>query len=130
MWNYVDVLEKSAITGVITGLASAVTTGYKLRVPVMGRPVPLVVFTALAGAVSSVLIDCVHKLIKKEIPLNKKAQDEASLYLGAIIGACSYWGIITMYNGYLTRDMGTYTLLLTGAGAETAGSLAFNMLRG
>ena len=130
MLDYMNVLEKAAITGVFTGLASTITTGSYFNVPFFGMSCPLYVFTAVAGAVSSVANDGIHYLIKKEIPINKKAQDEASLYLGAIIGAGAYYGVVSIFNQYLTRDIGTYTLLLTGAAAEVAGSLTYNMIKG
>ena len=130
MIQFMNVLEKAGIQAVITGLASTITTGANLNVPVMGKVVPLYVFTGLAGGVASIANDLMHYLIKNEIHIAKKAQDEASLYLGAAIGAAAYYGVITFTNPQLTADMGSYIILATGAGAEIASSFTYNMIRG
>ena len=130
--NYLNILEKSAINGVITGLASGVTTGlkYKVPMPFTNRVMPLYVFCAGAGIVASIVSDAVHYVVKNEINISKKGADENSLYLGAIAGAVAYWGIVGIANRYLQQDMGSTTLLLTGAVAEVSSSIGYNFIKG
>ena len=129
--NYVNMLEKAAINGVITAAASGVTTGFQWRVPMpfTNKAMPLFVFCAGAGLVSSLVSDGVHYLAKQEIKIDKKGADESSLYLGAIAGAVTYWGIVGVTNYYLQQDIGTTTLLLTGAVAEVSSSIAYNFIK-
>ena len=134
MITYITVLEKAAITGGITGLASVVTTGSAWNVPcprIFGLgsgQCPLFVYAAIAGAVSSGVSDALHYLIRQEVPINKKAQDEGSLYLGALLGAATYYGTIYLTNPYLARDLGALTLGITGMVAEMGASFIYAML--
>ena len=133
MITYMTVLEKAAITGGITGLASMLTTGAGWKVPCptifgMGGVCPLYVFTALTGAIASSLSDGAHYLIRHEVPINKKAQDESALYLGALMGAVSYWTTMYFANPYLLQDIGSATVLFTGMGAETLASLIYTLI--
>ena len=134
MITYMTVLEKAAITGGITGLASIVTTGSAWNVPcprIFGfgsGQCPLFVYAAIAGALSSGASDALHYLIRQEIPINKKAQDEGSLYLGALLGAATYYATIYFTNPYLARDLGALTLAVTGAAAEMGSSFIYAML--
>ena len=132
----VSIIQKAAINTVITGAASMITTGSRWSVPCpsmfglmkQGQTCPLYVFAGLSGAVASLVNDGVHYLIRNEVHIDKKAQDDASLYLGAIAGAVSYWGVIYAVNPYLARDIGTWTLLATGAGAESLSNFLFDMM--
>ena len=132
--NYLTVLEKAAITGGVTGLASIVTTGSGWKVPcptVFGYgsgACPLWIYAIIVGAAASGVSDAVHYLVRHEVPINRKAQDEGSLYLGAIIGALSYYGLMYFSNPYLARDMGAITLMATGMGAEMASSFIYAMI--
>ena len=132
MKTYLNVLEKAAISSAITGVASMLTTGAKLKTPIvfLRGNCPLFVFTGLAGAITSVLNDGIHYLIKNEVHISKKAQDEASLYLGALAGAGVYYLVIYAVNPYLARDMGYKTLLATGAVAEIGSSFTYDLIRG
>lgn len=132
MKQYMNILEKAAISSVITGAASVITTGGNWKVPlvIMNGTCPLFVFTGLAGAATSLINDGIHYLVKNEIHVSKKAEDEASLYLGVVIGAMAYYGVLYAVNPYLVRDIGAYTILGTGAGAEIASSLTYNMIKG
>ena len=132
MKQYLNVLEKAAIASVITGAASVVTTGANWRVPLvfMRGSCPLFVFTGIAGAATSLINDGVHKLIKNEVNVNKKAQDEASIYLGLLTGAVAYYSVLYIANPYLVRDVGSWTVLGTGAAAELASSMTYNLIKG
>lgn len=132
MKQYLNILEKAAISSIITGAASMITTGAKFRVPCvfMKGSCPLFVFTGLAGATTSVLNDGIHYLIKNEVHISKKAQDEASLYLGALAGAGVYYGVMYLVNPLLVRDMGYKTILATGAVAEIGSSMTYNLIKG
>lgn len=131
-----NVLEKAAISTVITGAASVLTTGARWKVPcsmfglMRGQTCPLYVFAGLSGAIASLVNDGIHYLVKNEIHISKKAQDDASLYLGAVIGALSYYGTVYVLNPYLARDIGTWTLVATGMAAETASNFAFDLING
>ena len=135
MITYMTVLEKAAITGGMTGLASMITTGAGWRVPcpqILGfgsGACPLYVYAAVAGCLASAAADGVHYLVRNEIPINQKAQDEGSLYLAAIMGAASYWGVMYLSNPFLARDIGTATLLITGMAAEAGASLIYAMIQ-
>lgn len=137
MIQALNIVEKAALSGLITAGASAITTGARWSVPCpsllgfgRGRTCPLFVFAGLAGILSSVVNDGVHYLVKNEIHINKKAQDDASLYLGAVIGAVSYYGVIYAINPFLVRDIGTWTILATGTGAETLSNFTYDYLKG
>ena len=136
MMNSMSIIQKAAISTVVTGAASMITTGSRWSVPCpsffglikRGQTCPLYVFAGLSGAIASLVNDGVHYLVKNEVHIDKKAQDDASLYLGAIVGAVSYWGVVYALNPYLARDIGTWTLLATGAGAESASNFLFDMM--
>ena len=97
-----SILEKAAIGGCITSAASVITTGVKWKVPVpipftnTPQLLPLWAIAGISGVAASVLNDGAHYLIRNEIPISKKAQDDASLYLGALIGGFTYLGAIYM----------------------------------
>ena len=130
--SYATILEKAAMTGVITGATSGVTTGFRFNVPMpfTNRVMPLWLFCACAGVISSTVNDGIHYLVKQEVHISKKGKDEASLYLGAVAGAVTYWALVGVANKYLQRDIGSATLLLTGAFAEVSSSIGYNMLKG
>ena len=131
-----SIIEKAAISSVVTGAASIVTTGAKWKVPcsifglMRGQTCPLYVFAALSGAIASMVNDGIHYLVKNEIHVSQKARDDASLYLGAVVGALSYYGTIYALNPYLARDIGTWTLVATGMGAETASNFIYDLIKG
>lgn len=131
-----NVLEKAAISTVITATASMLTTGAKWRVPcpsifglMRNQTCPLFVFAGLSGGIASLVNDGLHKLVKNEVHISKKAQDDASLYLGAVVGAASYYATIYFLNPYLVRDLGTWTILATGTIAETASNFAYDLIK-
>ena len=134
MITYMTVLEKAAITGGVTGLASVITTGASWRVPCPSffgygsGSCPLWLYAIVVGAAASGASDAVHYLVRNEVPINRKAADEGSLYLGAIIGALTYYGLMYFSNPYLARDMGAITLMATGMGAEMAASFIYAMI--
>ena len=130
-----SVIQKAAMTSVITATASSITTGYRWKAAIpsifgltRSFQCPLWVFAGLSGAIASLVNDGIHKLIKDEVHISKKAQDDASLYLGAIFGAVSYYGIVFALNPYLARDIGTWTLLGTGAASESLSNFLFDMV--
>ena len=135
MITYLTVLEKAAITGGVTGVASMLTTGTRWSVPCPtffgygSGTCPLWVYAILVGAAASGVSDAAHYLIRHAIPINQKAQDEGSLYLGAIMGALSYYGLMYISNPFLARDMGALTLLATGMGAEMGASFIYAMIQ-
>ena len=128
------IIQKAALSGAITAAASMVTTGMEWQVPAVipftnqGQLLPLWCVAAVSGVMGSFLNDGAHWLIRHEIPITKKAQDDASLYLGALIGGATYMGAVYMLNPYLVRDVGATTLVLTGILAETTSNFVADML--
>ena len=76
--EYTDNIAKAVIQGVLTSTVSCywvLNKGSKkmyVRLPLIKRPIPISVFMAVLGAVSSVGSDLIHTYVKKEMPISAK----------------------------------------------------------
>ena len=122
-------IEKAAIQGAVTGLATCAYYGMYTRayVPYIG-PTRLCYIATGVGALTSVLNDVVHKFLKEEVPIRKKAEDYASIALGASTGAVLYHYTMFLINPTLAEDTGLFTNAAIGGGSEFAGSFIYNLL--
>ena len=125
--NYIHPLEKSAIQGVATGIATCVYYGMNAKARIFGSNTKLCYIGAIAGAVSSLLNDAVHSYVKNEVPIRKKAEDQASVGLGVAVGALMYNYVLFLANPNLARDTGIVANSLIGGGSEYAGSFLYNL---
>ena len=92
MYNsYMYTLEKAAIQGAVTGAATCLYYGMNAlgRVPYFGD-VKLCYIAAGVGAGTSLINDVIHNFVKEEVHISKKAEDEASMVIGAGAGAAIY----------------------------------------
>ena len=123
--------EKAAIQGAITSAASCLYYGTNAlaRIPYF-KDVRLCYVAFGVGAVTSLVNDYVHKFVKDEIHIKNKAQDQASLMLGAGLGAVMYHISLSVLNPALARDTGMYMNGAIGAGSELSGSFVYNLIRG
>ena len=129
--RYLEPVEKSAIQGAVTALATGLYYGMDQRanIPLVGTT-NLTYIAFGVGAVASIVNDIVHKFVFEEIHVSKKAEDQASMVLAAGLGAVIYNYSLCAINPNLCRDTGIVTNSFIGGGSEIAGSLIYNLLKG
>lgn len=129
---FYDSIEKGAISGISTGLLSAFALSNTplVMMPIINRPVPVWIFGALVGFGSSVATDSIHSLVKSEVHLREKALDEASMIIGALVGAGSFMGILALLSPQYVAEFGLYNALGVGASGDLIGSFLFHQIRG
>ena len=83
-----DMVEKAAIQAAITCAATCLYFGMDQLgyVPYVGET-KLCYIAAGVGGATSVANDLVHSYVLEEIPINKKAEEEAAMVVGAGAGA-------------------------------------------
>ena len=128
MDSYLHPIEKAVIQGGITGLATCVYYGYNAQasVPYLGQT-NLCYVAGGVGALTSVINDVIHKFVKEEVPIRKKAEDYTSIGLGVGVGAVMYNYALCLVNPNLCRDTGIITNSIIGGGSEFAGSFLYNL---
>ena len=131
MDTYLHPLEKSAIQGAVTGLATAVYYGMDAQAVIsyIGQT-RLAYIGAGVGLATSLLNDGVHKFVKEEIPIRQKANDQMSVAVGVGVGALMYNYLLFLANPNLARDTGIIANSIIGGGSEFAGSFLYNMFLG
>lgn len=128
MDSYLHPIEKATIQAGVTGLATCLYYGTYARatIPYIGTT-RLCYVAAGVGAVTSVINDVVHKYVKEEVPIRKKAEDYASIGLGVGIGAVMYNYSLCLVNPNLCRDTGIIANSIIGGGSEFGGSFLYNL---
>ena len=128
MDSYLHPLEKAVINAGITGLATCIYYGTYQRayVPYIGTT-RLCYIAGGVGAITSIANDLIHKFVKEEIPLRKKAEDYASIGLGVGTGALVYNYALFLVNPTLAKQTGIVSNSLIGGGSEFASSFLYNM---
>lgn len=103
--NLMSAFEKSILQGLTTGVATGVYYGTDAlaQIPMIGQT-RLIYVAAAVGGVASLLNDYVHNMVKEEVHISKKAEDEASLLLGAGLGAVMYNFSLAAINPSLASD--------------------------
>ena len=126
-----NVVEKAAIQAVITGSVTGLYYGMNAmaRVPYVGDTKLMYIATAVGGF-TSLINDLIHKFVKEEVHIAKKAEDQASLVIGAGVGAAIYHLSLTAINPSLAGDTGLGMNACIGAGSEIGGSFVYNLVRG
>ena len=129
--TFMHLAEKAVIQGAITSCATGLYYGTSAlaRVPLVGDTKLMYVAFGV-GSITSLLNDYVHKFVKDEVHIKKKAEDQASMVLGAGIGAVAYHISLSVLNPALARDTGMYLNGAIGGGSELAGSFVYNLIRG
>lgn len=129
--TFLHLAEKALIQGAITSCATGLYygTGAVARIPYIGDTRLLYVAFGVGG-ITSLVNDYVHKFVKDEVHIKKKAEDQASMLLGAGIGAVAYHISLSVLNPALARDTGMYMNGAIGAGSEIGGSFIYNLIRG
>ena len=100
----------------------------QFNLPFANTPAPLWVLGAGAGLVSSLASDYIHEFVKEEIPLKEKAQDEASLLIGAGVSAGSFLLALHLVDRRMIHDYGMVSALAVSVGAELGASFLVNAL--
>ena len=128
MDSYLHPIEKAVIQGGVTGLATCLYYGMNARasIPYIGST-NLCYVAGGVGALTSVANDIVHKYVKDEIPIRKKAEDYTSIALGVGIGALMYNYSLCLLNPNLCRDTGIVANSIIGGGSEFCGSFLYNL---
>ena len=123
-------LEKAAIQGAVTGCATALYYGTNAiaTIPFV-EEIKLIYVAFGVGAITSLANDYVHKFVKDDIQIKHKASDQASMLLGAGLGAGIYHLSLSALNPALSRDTGLYMNAAIGGGSEVAGSFIYNLIR-
>ena len=98
------------------------------RLPYLGTSAPLWLVSFGAGALASLSSDAVHTFVKDEIHLKQKAQDEASLFLGAVLSGLFFYGSFYLTGPDLANEVGYIKSFAVGAGSEIAASFLANMI--
>ena len=126
-----QVAEKSLIQGVITGCATGLYYGMGAlaNIPIVGNT-KLIYVAFGVGGVTSLANDAIHKFVKDEVHIAQKAEDQASMVLGAGIGAIVYHFALSALNPALARDTGMMMNACIGGGSEIGGSFVYNLIRG
>ena len=129
--SYLGTAEKAGIQGAVTGAATCLYYGMNAvaRVPFIGDT-KLCYVAACVGVATSVADDLIHKFVKEEVQISKKAEDEASMVIGAGAGAAMYHLSLTAINPALAKDTGLLMNACIGGGSELAGSFIYNLIRG
>ena len=132
--EYSDNIVKAVIQGILTSTVSCYWVLNKgsrslyVNLPLIRKPIPISVFMAVLGAISSVGSDLVHTFIKKEVPISAKTQEQSSMILGALLGG----GVMTLglylTNGDAIKEYGLLNALLVGGASDIASSFATNMI--
>ena len=125
--DWMHPIEKSAIQGVVTGIATCAWYGTGAQARIFGKQTKLCYIGAVAGAVTSILNDVVHSFVKEEIPVRKKAEDQLSIGIGVGTGAVMYNFVLLLANPNLARDTGVLTNAVVGGGSEFVGSFLYNL---
>ena len=105
-------------------------TGLRSWIPMLGNgvSVPLWAIAFVSGAAAGSVSDAIHIFVKDEIHIKQKAQDEAAMFLGALVSGLLYYGTVYAVNSGLAGDIGYVKSFAVGAGAELAASFLSNML--
>ena len=132
MYNFMDCMEKSLLQGIATGGMARILLSRTPMVvlPLFNRVVPIWLFGGIIGFVSSHINDGIHMLIKDDVHVRKKAEDEASMVLGAVVGGLSFLGVTALMSQRYVAGFGLYNCIGVGAAGEIVGSFAYNLLRG
>ena len=125
------VVEKAAVQAIITGGATGLYYGMNAlaRVPYFGDTKLMYVATVVGG-VTSLANDLIHKFVKEEVHIARKAEDQASMVIGAGVGAAMYHLALTGLNPALAGDTGLLMNACIGGGSEIGGSFVYNLIRG
>ena len=132
--EYTDEIVKALLQGGLTSLASVYyvlntsNENIYIRIPMLNRTLPVWAVAGALGTISSFASDGMHKFIKKEIPINAKAQDEASLVLGALMSGGLFAGALYLTNPSALQEYGLINALAVGGGSELASSFITNMI--
>lgn len=126
-----NVVEKAAIQSLITGGATGLYYGMNAiaRIPFVGKTKLIYVATAVGG-LTSLANDLVHRFVKDEVHITRKAEDQASLVIGAGVGAAIYHLSLAAINPSLAYDTGMLMNGCIGGGSEIAGAFVYNLIRG
>ena len=127
--EWYDVAIKSALQGLLTGTASGLLWGFSNSVNKGGRAaMNLFVYTAMTGAVASLLSDVVHKIAHKELDVSKKNKDLSAQTLGIMTSGAVYVGSLLLYEPVSASQMGYLTCFGVGALSEYVATLSASML--
>ena len=131
MAQTMNVLEKAAIQALITGGATGLYYGMNAmaRIPYLGDTKLMYVATGVGG-VTSLINDLVHKFVKEEVHIARKAEDQASMVIGTGVGAAMYHLSLSIINPSLANDTGLLMNACIGGGSEIAGSFVYNLIKG
>ena len=129
-----DEIVKALLQGGLTSLASVYyvlntsNENMYIRISLLNRTLPVWAVAGALGSVSSLASDGLHKFVKKEVPINSKAQDEASMVLGALLSGGLFAGALYLTNASALQEYGMINAIGVGAGSEIASSFITNML--
>lgn len=128
---FLEMIEKAILQGAVTGVATCAYFGMEqlAQVPLLGETKMCYVGVGV-GAVASVLNDLVHSYVLEEIPISKKAEEEAALVVGAGTGALMYHFGLSALNPKLASDAGLVANCVIGGGSELGSSFLYNLFRG
>lgn len=130
---YKDLFTKAGIQGGLVSLASCYYifrgTGIRnLKVASMNSKMPMWLATFGLGAVGSLASDGIHQLVKDEIPIGSKAQDEASLIIGSLVSAGVLTAGLYLINKRALSEYGLWNSVLVGGLSEIGSSFGTNLI--
>ena len=127
---YASVLTKLGIHSLLSGGGSIIFFPMRsvIDIRMFNKTIPLWSFCAGIGALTSLITDGIHLVLQKEIHLSKKAEDEASLILGAGSSALILYSVMNALDYEIGSTFGMYNAFILGAGAEIGSVLLSNMI--
>ena len=127
-----ELLYHSAISGAFAAGTAKVMFPGSVVLPVLSSSrLSVWQVAALLGVVTGAASTGLHYFVKEEIPLSEKANDMASVALGAVASGMFYTGGLYMLGGgQLVRGYGLVPAIATGAAMDYAASFLTNMLYG
>ena len=128
---FFECCEKAGINGIVSAAASVALFGSRATVvaPMTNITMPLYALLFLGGAASSFVVDGIHKFMKDEIPVSRKANHRTSLVAGLALNAVVFAGLLQCTDADIAEDFGRMNALAVGAVTEFVGSSAYTYLK-
>ena len=130
METSIEWLVKAGIHAAFSALGTIYLFGTapNFYLPITKTSTPLWMLGAASGIVASLASDYIHTFVKNEIPLKQKAQDEASLVIGAAVSAGAFLLALYCVDNRMVGDYGLTSAVAVSVGAELGSSFLINMM--
>ena len=123
-------LPKAAIHGAVSGFSTSflVTQGERVYLPYLKVDVPIWAVGFCSGVLSSFGSDIVHNIVKDDVHIKNKTQDEVSMFLSALLGGLFFYGSLYLSGPTLPDEVGYLKSFAIGAAGEIASAFGASLL--